>query len=119
MAQGVSKKHNPFDRNETFHIRAPEGWVSPLGLVNDEVDVSRSFSYYSLLPFVNARPDICVWDLTDLDKSVIVANCGLWDYISNQTAVDIARTVPRSVPSLARIGSWNDKEDASVKKEKN
>ena len=95
VAQGVSKKHDPFDRNESSRIRAAEGWVSPPGLVNDEVDVSRSFGYYSLLPVVNARPDICVWDLTDLDEFVIVANCGLWDYISNQTAVDIARTVAR------------------------
>ncbi|KIJ92315.1 hypothetical protein K443DRAFT_135321 [Laccaria amethystina LaAM-08-1] len=96
VAQGVSKKHDPFDRNETYRIRAAEGWVSPPGLVNDEVDVSRSFGYYYLLPVVNARPDICVWDLTDLDEFVIVANCGLWDYISYQTAVDIARTVART-----------------------
>ena len=96
VAQSVSKKHDPFDRNETNRIRAAEGWVSPPGLVNDEVDVSRSFGYYSLLPVVNARPDICVWDLTDLDEFVIVANCGLWNYISYQTAVDIARTVART-----------------------
>ena len=96
VAQGVSKKHDPFDRNETNHIHAAEGWVSPPGLVNDEVDVSRSFGYYSLLPVVNARPDICIWDLTDLDEFIIVANCGLWDHILHQTAMDIARTVAKT-----------------------
>jgi len=91
-AEPVSTKHDPFDRRETARIRAAEGWVSPKGLVNDEIDVSRSFGFYHLLPVVNARPDICTWPLTALDEFVIVGNHGLWDYVSYQTAVDIARS---------------------------
>ena len=87
----VSRKHDPFDRSETARIRAAEGWVSPKGLVNDEIDISRSFGFYHLLPIVNARPDVCTWELSDLDEFVIIGNHGLWDYVSYQNAVDIAR----------------------------
>ncbi|KAF8893444.1 hypothetical protein BD779DRAFT_1506295 [Infundibulicybe gibba] len=99
-AQPVSRKHDPFDRLETARIRAAEGWVSPPGLVNDEIDISRSFGFYHLLPVVNARPDIFTCELSELDEFVIVANRGLWDYVPYQTAVDIART-ERSDPMIA------------------
>ncbi|KAJ7502558.1 hypothetical protein B0H11DRAFT_2171113 [Mycena galericulata] len=93
-AHAVSRKHDPYDRAETARIRAAEGWISPPGLVNDEIDISRSFGFYHLLPIINARPDIVSYDLTELDEFVIIANRGLWDYVSYQTAVDIARTEP-------------------------
>ncbi|KAJ6600573.1 phosphatase 2C-domain-containing protein [Mycena vulgaris] len=91
----VSRKHDLYDRAEIARVRAAEGWISPPGLVSDEIDTSRSFGFYYLMPIVNARPDILTYDLTELDEFVIIANRGLWDYISYQTAVDIAqRTEP-------------------------
>ncbi|KAG9120992.1 cysteinyl-tRNA synthetase, partial [Ceratobasidium sp. 392] len=89
----LSRKHDPFDREETIRIRAAEGWVSPKGFVNDELDCdeSRAFGVYHLLPAVNARPDVQSWQLTDLDEFVIIGNRGLWDYMDPQTAVDIVR----------------------------
>ncbi|KZV72866.1 L domain-like protein [Peniophora sp. CONT] len=99
-AEPVSTKHDPFIRAETDRIRQAEGWVSPKGLVNDDAPVSRSFGYYHLVPVVNARPDVAPYELTDLDEFVIIANEGLWDFISPQTAVDIART-ERADPGLA------------------
>lgn len=99
-AEPVSRKHDPFDRSETARIRAAEGWVSPKGCVNDEIDISRSFGFYHLLPVVNARPHICTWELSELDEFVIIGNRGLWDYVSYQTAVDIARS-ERADPMIA------------------
>ena len=96
----VSQKHEPFDRSETERIRAAEGMVSPNGLVNEECDVSRSFGFYHLLPAVNPRPEIRVWEASELDEFIIVANRGLWDYVSYQTAVDIARS-ERDDPMIA------------------
>ncbi|QRW08570.1 adenylate cyclase [Ceratobasidium sp. AG-Ba] len=89
----LSRKHDPFDREETIRIRAAEGWVSPKGFVNDEpeCDEARAFGAYHLLPAVNARPDVQSWQLTDLDEFVIIGNRGLWDYMDPQTAVDIVR----------------------------
>ncbi|KAJ4469519.1 adenylate cyclase [Lentinula aciculospora] len=98
--QAVSRKHDPYDRLEMSRIRAAEGWISPAGLVNDEIDISRSFGFFHLLPVVNARPDIFVWELSEHDEFVIVANRGLWDFVTYKTAVDIARR-ERGDPMLA------------------
>ncbi|KAH7928928.1 PP2C-domain-containing protein [Leucogyrophana mollusca] len=99
-AELISVKHDPFDRREIARIRAAEGWVSQKGLIHDEIDTSRSFGFFHDFPVVNARPDIHVRKLTEQDEFVIVANRGLWDYISYQTAVDIARS-ERAEPTIA------------------
>ena len=91
-AELISKKHDPYDRDEAKRIRLAEGWISPRGLIHDEVDISRAFGYYHDFPVVNARPDVYVRQLTELDELIIIGNQGLWKYISYQTAVDIART---------------------------
>lgn len=87
----VSKKHDPLDSNELLRIRATEGWVSQKELLNDELNVSRSFGMYHLLPSVIARPTVTEWDITEQDEFVIIGNCNLWDYVPYQNAVDIAR----------------------------
>ncbi|KAI6021551.1 hypothetical protein BKA83DRAFT_4283648 [Pisolithus microcarpus] len=91
-AELISKRHDPFDRGETLRIRAAEGWISPKGFIHDTTDTSRAFGYFHDFPVVNARPDVFIRQLTEQDEFVIVANRGLWDYISYQTAVDIARS---------------------------
>ncbi|KAH9950582.1 hypothetical protein B0H21DRAFT_500034 [Amylocystis lapponica] len=100
VAELLSRKHDPFDRLEIARIRAAEGWVSPKGCVNDEIDVARSFGFFNLLPVVNARPDLYTRELSELDEFVIVGNSGLWDHVSYQTAVDIARS-ERADPMIA------------------
>lgn len=92
----ISKKHDPYDREETARIRAAEGFISPPGLVNDEIEVSRSFGYFKFFPTLNAKPDLFTYELSELDEFVIIANRGLWDYVPHQTAVDIARTVAKA-----------------------
>lgn len=99
-AELLSKCHDPFDRQETIRIRSAEGWVSPKGAVNDEIDVARSFGFYNLLPVVNAKPYVHKLELTEQDEFLIVGNSGLWDHVSYQTAVDIART-ERNDPMIA------------------
>lgn len=91
-AELISKNHDPYDRDEARRIRLAEGWISPTGLIHNEVDMSRAFGFYHDFPVVNARPDIHVRQLTELDEFVIIGNRGLWQYISYQTAVDIARS---------------------------
>ncbi|KAF9449578.1 hypothetical protein P691DRAFT_667167 [Macrolepiota fuliginosa MF-IS2] len=94
----VSKKHDPWNPEELRRIRKSEGWISPSGLVNDEVDVSRSFGYYHMLPVIHASPDIYEYDISDVDEFLIMGNRGLWDYVDFQMAVDIAST--RNDPAL-------------------
>ncbi|KAG1871333.1 hypothetical protein DFJ58DRAFT_904002 [Suillus subalutaceus] len=91
-AELISRNHDPYDRDEARRIRLAEGWISPTGLIHNEVNTSRAFGYFHDFPVVNARPDIYVRQLTELDEFVIIGNRGLWQYISYQTAVDIARS---------------------------
>lgn len=91
-ARLVAKKHEPFDAAEISRIRTAEGWISTRGFVNDEVDVSRSFGFFNVFPAINVSPNIEEVDLADTDEFVIVANRGLWEYMSYQNAVDVART---------------------------
>lgn len=88
----LSVKHDSLDRGEINRIRAAEGWISPRGLVNDTTDVSRSFGFFDQVPVVNARPDVFKYDFTEEDEFIILGNNGFWEFISTQTAVDMARS---------------------------
>ncbi|KAF1804383.1 hypothetical protein FB192DRAFT_1427984 [Mucor lusitanicus] len=92
QAHEITQKHIPLNPSEISRIRAAGGYVSNAGLLNDELNVSRSFGYYHLIPVVNANPFISTINLAENDEFVIMASRGLWDRISYQTAVDIART---------------------------
>ncbi|EKM75265.1 hypothetical protein AGABI1DRAFT_80141 [Agaricus bisporus var. burnettii JB137-S8] len=94
----VTRIHCPWDEDELKRMRKSEGWVSPEGLVNNEVDVSRSFGYYQLLPVVNASPDIVEYEISETDEYLVLGNRALWDFVSYQTAVDIASG--RGEPSM-------------------
>ncbi|KAM0789498.1 hypothetical protein ACM66B_000317 [Microbotryomycetes sp. NB124-2] len=88
----LSKRHEPFDAAEIARIRMAEGWISHRGYVNDEVDISRSFGFYNVFPAINAAPNVEEFELQDTDEFVIIANRGLWEHMSYQAAVDVART---------------------------
>lgn len=92
QAHEITQKHIPLNPSEISRIRAAGGYVSNAGLLNDELNVSRSFGYYHLIPVVNANPFISTINLAENDEFVIMASRGLWDRISYQAAVDIART---------------------------
>ncbi|KAG8868173.1 cysteinyl-tRNA synthetase [Serendipita sp. 405] len=90
-ARLVSTRHDPLESGELRHIRATDGWISQKELLNDELNVSRSFGMYHLLPSVVARPAVWEHEITDQDEFVIVGNSNLWDYLPYRNAVDIAR----------------------------
>lgn len=96
----ISTRHDPFDREETLRIRSAEGWVSLQGQVNDKLNISRAFGHYHLEPIVNAAPAVHTVHLTDSDEFIILANHTLWDKMSYQTAVDVAR-MERNDPMVA------------------
>ncbi|KIK61417.1 hypothetical protein GYMLUDRAFT_166609 [Collybiopsis luxurians FD-317 M1] len=99
-AEPISRKHDTHDLLEVSRIRAARGWVSPAGLVKNEIDISRSFGFFHLFPVINARPDIIAWQISELDEFVIIGNQGLWDFVSYETAVDIVGR-ERGDPMLA------------------
>ncbi|KAI9230134.1 MAG: hypothetical protein DHS80DRAFT_26692 [Piptocephalis tieghemiana] len=100
-AQLLSTKHTPWDVTETARIQSAGGWVSHQGHLNGELEVSRAFGHLHLLPVVNANPHVEALELGDGDEFVIMASRGLWEKVSYQTAVDVARTEAGDEPMLA------------------
>ncbi|KAK7206497.1 phosphatase 2C-domain-containing protein [Myxozyma melibiosi] len=86
----LTKKHEPAFSPEIDRIREAGGFVSQTGRLNGEVEVSRSFGYFNLVPCVQAAPSIVECELLDIDDMLIIASRNLWEYMDNQTAVDVA-----------------------------
>ncbi|CDH49474.1 adenylate cyclase [Lichtheimia corymbifera JMRC:FSU:9682] len=88
----ITHKHISLNPSEISRIRAAGGYVSHTGKLNNELKVSRGFGYFDLIPVVNANPYVATIELTENDEFVIMASPGLWERMSYQTAVDVART---------------------------
>ncbi|CAJ0635451.1 9952_t:CDS:10 [Entrophospora sp. SA101] len=91
-AHAIACCENPNSPNEFQRIRDAGGFLSHDFLVNGEIEVSRSFGHFHLMPIINSDPVIELVELSEQDEFVILATKGLWDHMSYQTAVDIART---------------------------
>ncbi|ORZ28050.1 hypothetical protein BCR41DRAFT_299197 [Lobosporangium transversale] len=87
----ISQKHIPWNPTEAARIKRSGGFVSENGLLNDELDISRSFGQYHLIPIVNSNPFIETTTLTEDDDFLIMASKSFWDVMSYNTAVDIAK----------------------------
>ncbi|KAI7834987.1 hypothetical protein BX661DRAFT_175893 [Kickxella alabastrina] len=96
----LSKRHDPYDVSEIVRIRSIGGYITQQGKVQGQTDITRAFGYFHLLPYVNADPTIMSMELTEADEFLIMANRPVWDVITPQIAVDIARKHRRD-PRLA------------------
>ncbi|KAJ1911112.1 cysteinyl-tRNA synthetase [Tieghemiomyces parasiticus] len=101
-AQLVATKHTPADAAEVTRIRSAGGYISQEGLVQGELEVTRSFGYFHLLPYVNANPSIEALEVSEEDEFIIIASRGLWEHMSYQMAVDVARTQRHDVNLAAQ-----------------
>ncbi|ORY89895.1 hypothetical protein BCR43DRAFT_528239 [Syncephalastrum racemosum] len=88
----ITHKHIAINPPEISRIRASGGFVSNTGKLNNEFHVSRGFGYFEHTPTVNANPYIASIELAENDEFVIMASASLWQHMSYQTAVDVART---------------------------
>jgi len=108
VALPLAHKHDPFDATEIERIRSAEAWVSQKGLVEDEVEVSRSFGYFHVHPAINARPSIQTLDLSEDDEFIIIANAGLWSHMTYQAAVDVARAQNKKADPMGAAQKLRD-----------
>ncbi|KFY57019.1 hypothetical protein V497_05787 [Pseudogymnoascus sp. VKM F-4516 (FW-969)] len=88
----LTRKHDPAEPSERQRIRDAGGWVSRQGKLNDIIGVSRAFGYVQLLPAVQAAPHITQITLKEQDEMVIIASSELWEYLSPELVVDVARS---------------------------
>jgi adenylate cyclase len=88
----LTRKHDPAEPSERTRIREAGGFVSRQGKLNDILEVSRAFGYVQMSPSVIANPHILHLTLGDTDEMILVASRELWEYLTPDFAVDVARS---------------------------
>ena len=88
----LTRKHDPAEPSERARIREAGGFVSRQGKLNDQLEVSRAFGYVQMSPSVIASPHLMNVTLGDTDEMILVASRELWEYLSPDFAVDVARS---------------------------
>ena len=87
----LTQKHDPAEPRERERIRDAGGYVSRQGKLNDTLEVSRAFGYYSHMPSVIAAPSTKTIQLSDSDELIVMASREFWDYVTVDLAIDAAR----------------------------
>lgn len=87
----ITKKHDPADMSERARIREAGGYVSRQGRLNDQLDISRAFGYVQLTPCIIAAPHVVKVDIKESDEIILLASKELWEYLTPDFAVDVAR----------------------------
>ncbi|KAL6156846.1 hypothetical protein ACJBU6_04432 [Exserohilum turcicum] len=98
----LTRKHDPAEPGERARIREAGGFVSRQGKLNDVLEVSRAFGYVQMSPSVIASPHIMNLTLGDTDEMVLVASRELWEYLTPDFAVDVARSERNDLMSAAQ-----------------
>ena len=93
QAKMLTKKHDPADPPERSRIRDAGGWVSRQGRLNEFLSVSRAFGYVDLMPAVQAAPHIKHHTIGDQDETILIATREVWEYLTPELVVDVARSV--------------------------
>lgn len=88
----LTRKHSPGDELERERIRKAGGYVSRHGKLNEVLDISRAFGYIQMMPAVMAAPDIVKITLREQDEMIVIASRELWEYMTPDVAVDVARS---------------------------
>lgn len=88
----LTRKHDPAEPSERARIREAGGFVSRQGKLNDVLEVSRAFGYVQMSPSVIASPHILNLTLGETDEMILVASRELWEYLTPDFAVDVARS---------------------------
>ena len=88
----LTRKHEPADRLERERIREAGGYVSRHGKLNDQLEVSRAFGYIQMMPAIMAAPHITQCTIKESDEIILIASRELWDFMSLDMVVDVARS---------------------------
>jgi adenylate cyclase len=88
----LTRKHDPAEPDERTRIREAGGFVSRQGKLNDVLEVSRAFGYVQMSPSVIAAPHVMNVTLGETDEMILIASRELWEYMTPNFAVDVARS---------------------------
>ena len=88
----LTQKHDPADGDERERIREAGGYVSRHGKLNDALSVSRAFGYIQMMPAIMAAPHVLQITLKEQDEMIMIASRELWDYVTPDVVIDVARS---------------------------
>lgn len=91
QCRALTRKHDPAESRERTRIREAGGYVSRNGKLNDVLEVSRAFGYLQSMPSVIAAPHELKVSLSEQDEMIVIASRELWDYVTPDLVVDVAR----------------------------
>lgn len=89
-SRNLTRKHSP--ERERERIREAGGYVSRHGKLNDVLEVSRAFGYIQMMPAIMAAPEVTQITLKENDEMILIASRELWEYLSPDLVVDVARS---------------------------
>ncbi|KAM9924411.1 hypothetical protein OXX59_004547 [Metschnikowia pulcherrima] len=87
----LSTKHDPTSRKEFERIRASGGYVYGDGALDGDLHVSRGVGFYNYVPHTHSGPSVSVYNPAGADAIIIIGSKVLWDYVTYDLAVDLAR----------------------------
>lgn len=100
VAMDLSEDHKPFNEIERNRIESAGGFVSQVGRINNNLNLSRSIGdlKYKQVKgmsakeqIITAEPDIMCVKYTPEDEFIILACDGVWDVMTNQDICDFVR----------------------------
>ncbi|KAK8683637.1 hypothetical protein V6N13_039691 [Hibiscus sabdariffa] len=107
-AEALTSDHRPSREDERNRIHSLGGYVDlcrGVWRVHGSLAVSRAIGDHHLKPWVIAEPETKIVSIEPECEFLILASDGLWDKVSNQEAVDIARPlctgIDKPVPLFA------------------
>lgn len=100
----LTEDHKPNTDTERNRIESLGGYIQQdmygTWRVKGSLAVSRSFGDLYLHPYVIWHPDVTVLPINETMRAIIMASDGVWDVLSNQDVVDIAKITIRQSPSF-------------------
>lgn len=112
-AVAVTKDHTPNNEQERHRLREAGAYVDQNNLLGGEIAVSRSVgdinADLSRIPGLIPTPEVHHVSLRSTDEFLIIACDGLWDVVTTDRAVKIARESLKTHndPQRAAEVSWN------------
>ncbi|KVI03672.1 Protein phosphatase 2C [Cynara cardunculus var. scolymus] len=103
-AQALTSDHRPSRQDEKLRIESLGGYVdSSRGVcrVLGSLAVSRGIGDRSLKQWITSEPETKMFKIVPEFEFLIMASDGLWDKVSNQEAVDIARPFCASAEAVS------------------
>ncbi|KAJ8559468.1 hypothetical protein K7X08_003526 [Anisodus acutangulus] len=117
IAEALTSDHRPSRQDEKDRIEALGGYVDSchgVWRIQGSLAVSRSIGDQYLKQWVTAEPETRILGLKPELEFLVLASDGLWDTVSNQEAVDIARPLCTDISTQQPLSACRKLIDLSV-----